>query len=413
MNIFDVKLFDKYNHCFFFYDIKPGKRSESIYLVLEYQDEYDDDKNLEKKCTLVSNAAVLSNWLLLFGYENNEEMVRSTFRDLKEVLKIIPANDFKEPNDIPPYLTTLTTKTVSDQAGKVFDILKPAMAYCPLLACVYAICYEIFTDYVYYLKEKRSPSSLDLACKWLLPEYKSLSDIILRFDRVYEETRKYCDAVFRVDNKPGATISPGTITYIYREYCEESDISDYSRNPVLQQTPKPSSFKELCNSALNMPWPVYFELYKNSSEMSDDETSDALMITTEDIAYAGINYLRETESVLRTCKLCGKEFRIKYTSSQEYCTRPYGDTKAACNEYASRKSYKDKLFKHPIHQEFTKAYNKLYGRIRRGKVPQDTPLMDQLKRLHEEYYEKYEATHFKEREAVWKEYIEKNKELLS
>ena len=71
------------------------------------------------------------------------------------------------------------------------------------------------------------------------------------------------------------------------------------------------------------------------------------------------------------------------------------------------------LFKHPIHQEFTKAYNKLYGRIRRGKVPQNTPLMDQLKRLHEEYYEKYETTHFKEREAVWKEYIEKNKELLS
>ena len=38
--------------------------------------------------------------------------------------------------------------------------------------------------------------------------------------------------------------------------------------------------------------------------------------------------------------------------------------------------------------------------------------MDELKRLHDEYTEKYENTHQKDREAVWKEYIQKNKELL-
>ena len=136
--------------------------------------------------------------------------------------------------------------------------------------------------------------------------------------------------------------------------------------------------------------------------------------STEDIAYIGIDYLLESESVLRKCKLCGKTFRTKFSSNTVYCTRPYKDTKAACNEYASRLSYKERLFQHAIHQEFTKAYNKLYGRIRRGKVPEDTPLMDQLKRLHEEYYEKYENTHvMKEREVIWKEYIEKNKKLLS
>ena len=106
-------------------------------------------------------------------------------------------------------------------------------------------------------------------------------------------------------------------------------------------------------------------------------------------------------------------FRVKYTSSQEYCTRIYRDTSTTCNEYASRKSYKEKLFSHPIHTEFTKSYNRLYARIRRGKLPADTPLMDQLKALHDEYTEKYENTHQKDREAVWKEYIEKNKELLN
>ena len=103
---------------------------------------------------------------------------------------------------------------------------------------------------------------------------------------------------------------------------------------------------------------------------------------------------------------------MKYTSNQEYCTRIYRDTSTTCNEYASQKSYKEKLFSHPIHTEFTKSYNRLYARIRRGKLPTDTPLMDQLKALHDEYTEKYENTHQKDRETIWKEYIEKNKELL-
>ena len=54
----------------------------------------------------------------------------------------------------------------------------------------------------------------------------------------------------------------------------------------------------------------------------------------------------------------------------------------------------------------------MYARIRRGKLPADTPLMDHLKALHDKYTEKYENTHQKDREAVWKEYIEKNKELF-
>ena len=126
----------------------------------------------------------------------------------------------------------------------------------------------------------------------------------------------------------------------------------------------------------------------------------------------GIDLMLESQAVLRVCKLCGGYFRIKYSSSQEYCTRLYRETKTACNEYASRKSYKNKLFQHPIHQEFTKAYNKLYGRIRRGKLPADTPLMDELKRLHDEYYIKYENTHYRDREAIRLEYIEVLKELI-
>lgn len=56
-----------------------------------------------------------------------------------------------------------------------------------------------------------------------------------------------------------------------------------------------------------------------------------------------------------------------------YCNRIYKNTAATYSEVGVRKAYKEKLFQHPIHQEFTKFYYKLYGRIRRGKGPNGTP----------------------------------------
>lgn len=46
------------------------------------------------------------------------------------------------------------------------------------------------------------------------------------------------------------------------------------------------------------------------------------------------------------------------------------------------------MFENPINSEYTKAYNKLYARIRRKKLPADTPLKDELIRLRNEYIQK-------------------------
>lgn len=125
----------------------------------------------------------------------------------------------------------------------------------------------------------------------------------------------------------------------------------------------------------------------------------------------GIDLMLKNEMVLRKCQNCGGYFCVKYTTIQDYCNRNFSNA-STCSEYVSRKSYKDRLFENPINSEYTKAYNKLYARIRRKKLPADTPLKDELLRLRNEYIERYEHTHKKDREAVWKEYIQKNKELL-
>lgn len=158
----------------------------------------------------------------------------------------------------------------------------------------------------------------------------------------------------------------------------------------------------------------WIEYLNHASNLIIDNALGKYPVTSfKQFLCTGIRLLLEDELIIKKCKLCNGYFRVKYTSNQEYCTRIYRDTSTTCNEYASRKSYKEKLFSHPIHTEFTKSYNRLYARIRRGKLPADTPLMDQLKALHYEYTEKYENTHQKDREAIWKEYIERNKELLN
>lgn len=157
-------------------------------------------------------------------------------------------------------------------------------------------------------------------------------------------------------------------------------------------------------------WCSCFELF--SKELQDPDTQNYYITSFAQFLRIGLSIMMSSEMVIRKYKLCNGYFQTKHSSDQMYCSRIYKNTTATCSEVGVRKTYKEKLFQHPIHQEFSKSCNKLYGRIRRGKVSNDTPLMEQLKRLHDEYTEKYENTHRKDREAVWKEYIQKNKELL-
>ena len=102
------------------------------------------------------------------------------------------------------------------------------------------------------------------------------------------------------------------------------------------------------------------------------------------------------QMVIQKCKLSNRYLQTKHSSEQMYCSRIYKKTLTTCSKVGVRYTYKEKLFQHPIHQEFTKPYNKPYGQIQRGKVPNNTPLIYELKRLHDEYTKKYEYTQRKD-----------------
>ena len=381
-----------------YYVLQTDRHEESIYL--SFQGTGDNAK--AQKHYFLHNAPLLSSWMQVLDYDAaNAPGSADAFQKLNAAIGSLPVAESKDPARLLNYLSGLSSQQaeaiISDVLKKLREVfeLRPALAF--LYPLFYAILHNI-ADHAYgVVSAKEAVPGLSMLLFRIRDEADHLQD-------EYDAAREYCEAVFLTANAPDSELRTENIAAIYHAYCMESgrkDFSvDYGERIAFSMIP-----------IENISWKSYLESHKNQYQPGGKKEEYAISGFTE-FLHVGTDQMVRMDSVLRVCKLCGGYFRIKYSSSQEYCTRLYGDTKAACNEYASRRSYKEKLFQHPIHQEFTRAYNKLYGRIRRGKLPADTPLMDQLKRLHDDYYERYENTHQKDREAVWKEYIEKNKELL-
>ena len=401
MNIYSLEFIkSSYELTGVHYVLRADRHEESLYL--SYKENTDNSK--EKKHYFTHNAPLLSSWMQVLDYGAADDVKSEVaFQKLKKIRDILPVKKIKDPAKLAIYLEKLSADQITEMIESVLIILKEAFELRPSLAFLYKDFYTILSLLMDYQQNRSTPgeiaSSLDMLLFSLWNDIDNLSE-------EYDSAKEYCEAVFLTENTPGSYLSTENLASLYHNYCMESRKTDFSVD-----------FGERIAFSMipveNMSWKSYLEKHKGQYAPSNEKTEQYSIYAFTQFLHIGIDHMISSDSVLRVCKLCGGYFRIKYSSSQEYCTRLYGDTKAACNEYASRKSYKEKLFQHPIHQEFTKAYNKLYGRIRRGKLPADTPLMDQLKKLHDEYYEKYENTHHKDREEVWKEYIEKNKELLA
>ena len=367
-----------------------------------------DDKNTHKNGTayFIKKAAIHTGIMEILDYDMPEkESAIVAFEKLKSVLPLLGIDCPFDKETFNLYCCEHIPKDIETSAGQIMPILQscfeehPALSYLyPLFHMVMRSCYQ------------QAGKSADAE---LLQTAKLLSEEVSSLETLYTQARNYLTEVAIEPSKQGLQLPSSAIAEIYHSYCLYASKQDFQSDALSTMELKNNFLsdiraqKDSCNT---QNWTEYLN---HASNLITDNAIGKYPITSfKQFLCIGIRLFLEDELVIKKCKLCNGYFRVKYTSNQEYCTRIYRDTSTTCNEYASRKSYKEKLFSHPIHTEFTKSYNRLYARIRRGKLPADTPLMDQLKALHDEYTEKYENTHQKDREAVWKEYIEKNKELL-
>ena len=384
-----------------FYSINRRTHEETLSSI------YNDDNTYKSSTAyFIKKAAIHTNIMEILDYDMPEkESAIVAFEKLKSVLPLLGIDCPFDKETFNLYCCEHIPKDIETSAGQIMPILQscfeehPALSYLyPLFHMVMRSCYQ------------QAGKSADAE---LLQTAKLLSEEVNNLETLYTQARDYLDEVIVAPSKQDLQLPSSAIAEIYHSYCLYASKQDFQSDALSTMELKNNFLsdiraqKDSCNT---QNWTEY--LNHASNLITDNAIGKYPVTSFKQFLCIGIRLLLEDELVIKKCRLCNGYFRVKYTSNQEYCTRIYRDTSTTCNEYASRKSYKEKLFSHPIHTEFTKSYNRLYARIRRGKLPADTPLMDQLKALHDEYTEKYENTHQKDREAVWKEYIEKNKELL-
>ena len=367
-----------------------------------------DYKNTHKNGTayFIKKAAIHTGIMEILDYDMPEkESAIVAFEKLKSVLPLLGIDCPFDKETFNLYCCEHIPKDIETSAGQIMPILQSCFEEHPALSYLYPLFHMVMRSC--YQQAGKSADAGLLQCA------KLLSEEVNNFETLYTQARNYLDEVIIEPSKQGLQLPSSVIAEIYHSYCLYASKQDFQSDALSTMELKNNFLsdiraqKDSCNT---QNWTEYLN---HASNLITDNAIGKYPITSfKQFLCIGIRLLLEDELVIKKCRLCNGYFRVKYTSNQEYCTRIYRDTSTTCNEYASRKSYKEKLFSHPIHTEFTKSYNRLYARIRRGKLPADTPLMDQLKALHDEYTEKYENTHQKDREAVWKEYIEKNKELL-
>ena len=367
-----------------------------------------DYKNTHKNGTayFIKKAAIHTGIMEILDYDMPEkESAIVAFEKLKSVLPLLGIDCPFDKETFNLYCCEHIPKDIETSAGQIMPILQSCFEEHPALSYLYPLFHMVMRSC--YQQAGKSADAGLLQCA------KLLSEEVNNFETLYTQARNYLDEVIIEPSKQGLQLPSSAIAEIYHSYCLYASKQDFQSDALSTMELKNNFLsdiraqKDSCNT---QNWTEYLN---HASNLITDNAIGKYPITSfKQFLCIGIRLFLEDELVIKKCKLCNGYFRVKYTSNQEYCTRIYRDTSTTCNEYASRKSYKEKLFSHPIHTEFTKSYNRLYARIRRGKLPADTPLMDQLKALHDEYTEKYENTHQKDREAIWKEYIEKNKELL-
>ena len=367
-----------------------------------------DYKNTHKNGTayFIKKAAIHTGIMEILGYDMPEkESAIVAFEKLRSVLPLLGIDCPFDKETFNLYCCEHIPKDIETSAGQIMPILQSCFEEHPALSYLYPLFHMVMRSC--YQQAGKSADAGLLQCA------KLLSEEVNNFETLYTQARNYLDEVIIEPSKQGLQLPSSAIAEIYHSYCLYASKQDFQSDALSTMELKNNFLsdiraqKDSCNT---QNWTEY--LNHASNLITDNAIGKYPVTSFKQFLCIGIRLLLEDELVIKKCRLCNGYFRVKYTSNQEYCTRIYRDTSTTCNEYASRKSYKEKLFSHPIHTEFTKSYNRLYARIRRGKLPADTPLMDQLKALHDEYTEKYENTHQKDREAIWKEYIEKNKELL-
>lgn len=402
MNLYSLNTI-KQNYCIIDTVLQYNTGLHTEDMMIEFYS--TDQKDLVEKYAFLENNVLFQSWMSLLDLNDADSVsTPSLISKLNQVMKLLHLQDEIMLCNYSGFLTTIDVLGYTEMITSVLDILKEIFETRPILGYLYPYFYRIMAALNQYIEKQTDLQTADsLIQKTGLSLIKEIKSILESYNVAVE----YVKDVFVIPFETGIKAPTSRIALFYQSYCLH-----IKKENFYSQIHSAKALNDVMNEGKKeVKWS---EFLSNVSSTINDPLAGYTAFTfhhINDFIGWGIDQMTNQEMVLRKCQNCGGYFCVKYTSVQEYCNRSFSNA-STCSEYASRKSYKNRLFENPINTEYTKSYNKLYARIRRKKLPADTPLKDELLKLRNEYMERYEHTSKKEREAVWKEYIQKNIELL-
>ncbi len=389
MNLYSlVTIKKKYDFSDVIYEVNQNGHVESLYSMY-----HDNDTESDEKVYFAENQNMLSSWMNALNLNDaNGVPLEEGLSKLEQVLSIFYINVHSD-RDMIDFLSTNTNNNYTELLSESLDLLKE------VFETHYALCYlypKFYNLMVLFSDCCENPASINELAKSIYQVGTAIASEVQDIKTYYFQVIDYVQNVFTVPYQNNVREPAYRLALLYHSYCASNSITNFYQDILVQDES-------------DHTWTHYLQL--NSSTITDDVIVEKNIRHLRDFLSLGIQLMLSNDFNLRRCLNCGGYFLAKYSTNQDYCNRTFSAA-STCSEYAARKTYKEKLFENPISSEYTKSYNKLYARIRRKKVPEDTPLKEQLLKLRDEYLDRYEHTHKKDREKVWKEYIQKNKDLL-
>ena len=108
--------------------------------------------------------------------------------------------------------------------------------------------------------------------------------------------------------------------------------------------------------------------------------------------YKILDYFISQNLVLSLCPNCKRRFLKKYNSKTIYCDKKYKNTHDICQSYIAKINYKKKLKENPIQSMYNIYRNRLYMRLRRGKLSPEEANLNKLKEIRDRYLQEYSFT---------------------
>ena len=220
-----------------------------------------------------------------------------------------------------------------------------------------------------------------------------LRELIDNFDCI----KKYIESIFINPYMKTTMFPPRTLMLIneHQEFINSSEsiyLNLFNRYQTLNQIADISTI----DSFLNM---ITSRIDSVSKNLGTDENESLSILYTETNScdcrfYVALiefmQYMFENELKVKFCPNCGKYYILKYNHKTAFCIRIYAGTKTTCQGYGSNTLYRLRKSENPIHPIYITCYNKLYSRVRKGKLEKNSPLFQTLMNYRDEYTAKYE-----------------------